>query len=265
MNNSVLVNHPNLFVANSSLEVAQNMIARKAGENFSDNFVFIHTDTAGIDPDVKSFREKILGELSNRLPFDEAKFKEFLFYGRSVFGNDSINRLAHTLSPTTENTIIIASEDGPAVSEILQDIHTLSKKYTVRVFGYPSIRGLDNLEPKFIYDLDILVYSPFWMDYSKKNVRQFNRAYREKFLTEPGEMSYAWLGYDITYYFLSGLAIHGADFIGHPEIHNPDLPDTGFDFRRKSENDGFENQKLFPVRYSKDYTIRLEPESVPIQ
>jgi len=73
-------------------------------------------------------------------------------------------------------------------------------------------------------------------------------------------MSYAWLGYDIAYYFLSGLAIHGKDFIIHPEIHNPDLLHTQFDFQRKSMNDGFENQKLYPVRFSKDYEVVLVPE-----
>jgi LysM repeat protein len=265
LNNMALVNNPNLFIANTSIDVAQNAISKKIGEYYADNFVFIHTDTAGVDPDVKNFKEKILRELSNRLPFEEIKFKEFLFYSRSVFGSDSINRLSHTLTSSSDNIIIIASEEGPVVSEILQDVHTLSKKYPVKVFGYPSMRGLDNLEPKFIFDLDILMFSPSWIDYSRKDVMRFNSDFRQKFLTEPHEMSYAWLGYDIAYYFLSGMAIHGKIFSAHPEIHNPDLLETEFDFQRKSASDGFENQKLFPVRYARDYEIRLEAESSPVQ
>jgi len=96
-------------------------------------------------------------------------------------------------------------------------------------------------------------------------VIQFNRDFRRKFFTEPGELSYAWLGYDILYYFLSGLAIHGKEFISHPEIHNPDLLHTEFDFRRKSIYDGFENYKLFPVKYGKEYEVRLELEEYPVQ
>ncbi len=263
--NSILVNNPDLFLANASLEVAQNAIAKKISEYYSDNIVFIHSDTAWVDPDVKNFREKILMELSNRLPYEEIKFKEFTFYNRAAFNNDSINRLSHTLSPLTENVIIIASEEGPVVSETLQDVHTLSKKFPIKVFGYPSMRGLENLDPKFIFDLDILIYSPSWIDYSRKDVRRFDSNFRLKFLTEPQEMSYAWLGYDITYYFLSGLAIHGKDFLAHPEIHNPDLLETEFDFLRKAATDGFENQKLYPLRYSKDYEIRLETGSMPMQ
>jgi hypothetical protein len=263
--NSVLVNHPNLFMANASLEVAQNRISKKVSEYFTDNIVFIHADSAGIDNDVKTFRGKIINELSNRLPFEEIKFKEFLHYSMSAFDNDSINRLAHALSPGTNNIVIIASEDGPVISETLQEIHALSKKFSVKVFGYPTIRGLDNLEPKFIFDLDLLIYSPFWIDYSRRDVRKFNNDFRQLFLTEPSELSYSWLGYDITYYFLSGLAIHGKDFISHPEIHNPDLLETEFDFQRKTINDGFENQKLFPVRYTKEYEVKLEAEPNPGQ
>ena len=92
--------------------------------------------------------------------------------------------------------------------------------------GYPVIRDLDNLDPKELFDMDMMVYSPYWIDYSKMNVKQFNASFRKKFNTEPLEKSYAWQGYDIAYYFLSGLAMHGKDFIAHPEIHYPDLLQT---------------------------------------
>ncbi len=49
--------------------------------------------------------------------------------------------------------------------------------------------------------------------------------------------------------------MHGKDFLAHPEIHNPDLLQTEFDFVRSSTDDGFENQKLFLVRYTKDYEV----------
>ena len=265
INNSALLNNPNLFLANATLEIAQNTISRKVGEYFDKNFVFIHSDTSGMDPDVKKFKGKLISELSNRLPFEEIKFKEFIVNTNLSFNNDSINRLEHALSNTTDNIVIIASEEAPAISETLQNLQGLSTKYVLKVFGYPVMRGLNNLEPRYLFDLDILVYSPFWIDYSSKEVKQFNADFREKFLTEPNEMSYAWLGYDITYYFLSGLAIHGKDFLSHPEMHNPKLLETEFDFRRKSMNDGFENQKLYPVKYTKNYDVMLSPENDPGQ
>jgi LysM repeat protein/ABC-type branched-subunit amino acid transport system substrate-binding protein len=256
-NNTVLENHPLLFMASSSLEVAQNAIARKMRDFYRSNIVLIHSNPDEGDQDVDKFRNMILNELSNVMPFEEIRLKDMVFYSRSVFGNDSINRLAHALSDRTGNVVIIASEDAPVMSESITDIHTLSRKYDLSVFGYPGMRYLDNLDHKICFDLGLTIYSPYWIDYTQKDVRQFNSAFRKKFLTEPSEMSYAWQGYDIVYYFLSGLAMHGKEFLSHPEIHNPRLLHTEFDFRRKTGNYGFENQKLFMVKYSRNYVLEL--------
>lgn len=254
-NNSVLENNPFLFMASSSLEVVQNMIARKMGDYYNSNIVLIHS--GGETQDISKFRNMILNVLSCKMPFEEIRLKDMVFYSRSVFGNDSINRLAHTLSDRTGNVIIIASEDTPVMSESITDVHALSRKFNLNVFGYPNMRYLDNLDHKICFDLGLMIYSPYWIDYSQKDIIQFNSDFRAIFLTEPSEMSYAWQGYDIVYYFISGLAIHGKEFISHPEIHYPDLLHTEFDFRRRTSNSGFENQKLFLIRYSNSYELEL--------
>ncbi len=113
MNNSVLINNPTLFMANSSLEVAQKALAKSISESYDKNLVFIHADSISTDSDVKRFKDMIFKELSYKLPYEEIKFKEFLFYSRSMFDNDSINRLSHALSDQSKNIVIIASEDTP--------------------------------------------------------------------------------------------------------------------------------------------------------
>jgi len=263
-NNQVLMNNPNLFLANSSLGVVQKTLAKKVSEYYDHNFIFVYADTSGKDQDVKNFKNMILSELSSKMPYEEIKFKEFFFYSRSAFGNDSINRLGHALSESSKNIIIIASEDKPVISETIQDIHAFFKKYDIKVFGYPALRDQNNLNPEYYFDLGLMVYSPYWIDFTKKDVREFNSDYRKKFLTEPLEMSYSWQGYDIAYYFISGLALHGKDFILHPEIHNPDLLQTEYDFRRGQITEGFENQKLYLIRYKKDYEIELVEDNYPI-
>lgn len=256
-NNSALLNNPTLFLANSSLEIAQKALAKRVSDYYDQNFVFIHSDSLSNNEDVKRFKNLILTELTYKLPFEEIKFKELPFYNRSMFDNDSINRLSHALSEKSKNVIIIASEDTPVISETIMDIHGLSRKFDITVFGYPAMRDLDNLDPKYFFDLDLMLYSPYWIDYTKRDVKQFNSAFRKKFLTEPLPKSYAWQGYDIAYFFLSGIAVFGKDFILHPEMHYPDLLQTEYDFVRNEASDGFENQKLFLVRYTKDYEVKL--------
>lgn len=264
-NNSVLTGNPNLFMTNSSLEVSQKALAKKLSEYADNNFVFIHTDSLGVDEDVKRFKSLIITELTNWVPYEEIKFKELVFFSRSMFDNDSINRLGHALSGQTENVVIIASEDAPVISETIMDIHGLTKKHNVKVFGYPILRELENLDPRYFFDLDITVYSPTWIDYSHKDVMQFNTDFRMKFMTQPSEKSYAWQGYDIAYYFLSGLAVHGKEFIRTPWIHRPDLLHTDYDFVSKTNQDGFENQKLYLIHFTKDFEVTLEEEKKRVQ
>jgi len=258
VNNLALVQNPTLFMAGASLEVSQRALAKKIGEYYDHNIVFIHSDTLGTDEDVKRFKNLIFNELNYKMPYEDIKFKEFKFYSRSMFNNDSINRLSHALSEQSKNLIVLASEDPPLISEVIDNISGLSRRFDIKLFGYPVIRELDRIEQKLLFDLDILVYSPYWIDYSKANVKQFSKKFMTKFHTEPLERSYAWQGYDIAYYFMSGLALKGKSFIEHPEKHYPELLESDYDFKRKSDSDGYENQKLFMVRYTKNYEVILE-------
>jgi LysM repeat protein len=256
-NNKVLENNPYLFMAQPSVEVAQENLAKTISEYYDHNIVFIHTDTSGYDPDIRRFKSKIFEELSYKLPFESIRFKEMIFYSRSKFNNDSINRLGHSLSHTINNIVIIASDDDPVMSEVITEVHTLSRKFNLKVFGYPDMRSIENLDPRYYFDLGIMLYTPYWINYSKNDIKRFNSIFLNKFLTQPQEQSYAWQGYDIAYYFLSGLAIHGKLFLTYPQIHNPDLLETEFDFQRKSPADGFENRKLYLIKYSNDMEIEL--------
>jgi hypothetical protein len=221
----------------------------------------LHSDSVEEIDEINALRNFILGELSRSMPFEEIRMKDMVFYSRSVIGNDSISRLAYALSEKTGNAIIVASENPPVMSESIIDIHTLSRKYSINVFGYPNMRYLDNFNHRIWFELGLMIYSPYWIDYSQKDVKKFNYDFRLKYLTEPSEMSYAWQGYDILYYFLSGLALYGREFLSHPEIHNPDLLHTQFDFHRNSIYDGFENIKLFLIRYSNNYEVELLEET----
>ena len=158
LNNDALYENPTLFLASSSLEIAQTAIARQISEYADNNIVFIHADSLRTDSYVEKFKNSIFKELNYKIPYEEIKFKEITFYSRSMFGNDSINRLSHALSSQTNNIVIIASEDPPVISETLQDIHGLSRKFNVNVYGYPVLRELDNLDPKYLFEMNIIIY-----------------------------------------------------------------------------------------------------------
>ncbi len=261
INNAPLDNNPFLFKVNPSIGVAQDAIARRVISFSNNNFVFIHSDSAHINPDITLFKNKIFRELTTKVPFDNIRFREHIFYSRSILGEDSINRLEHALSGQSSNFVIIASEDPPVISECVANLKALSKKYDIRLMGYPVMRELDNEDWKDYFDLGIEIYTPYWIDYNMSDIKNFNAAYRKYFYTEPSESSFAWEGYDLMYYFLSGLAIHGKKFISDPDMHNPDLLITSFQFIRKNAGSGFENQKLFLIKYTNEMDVKMLDEA----
>ncbi len=259
--NSPLDDNPLLFMAGSSLEVAQRAIARKVAEYPDHNIVLIHSTDPEESNDIERFREIISAELHKKDPYELIKIRSLPFYSRSEYGTDSPQRLSRALSVETGNIVVIASESAPVMSESVMEVRNLSRKFDMKVFGYPEMRELSNIDPKFLFDLGMMVYSPYWIDYSNEDVKNFISRFRKRFFTEPSEKSYAWQGYDIAYYFLGGLALYGREFITHPGMLYTDLLHTDFDFRRKGSNDGFENQKLFLIRYSNTYDLEMVPEN----
>jgi hypothetical protein len=261
--NSPLDGNPQLFMAGSSLEVVQRAIARRIAGYSHHNIVLIHSSYPEEQIDIGWFKNLILEELHKIHPFDSLRIKSIPFYSRSEYGADSLPRLSRALSAETGNIVIIASESAPVMSESVMEVRNLSRKFDIQVFGYPEMRELSNIDPKFLFDLGVMIYSPYWIDYSSDDIKRFNSVFRKKFYTEPAQESYAWQGYDIAYYFLSGIALHGRNFIMYPQIHNPDLLHTDFDFRRKGISDGFENHKLFLIMYTNDYDMEIVKDENP--
>ncbi len=258
IDNSLLNGNPLLFMAGSSLDIAHKAIAAKVAEYPDHNIIVIHSDTLMEGSvELTRLRKYLMTELADRIAEGSLNYKELTFYSRSFHGRDSVLRLSRSLSDKKGNIVIIASEEPPLMSETLMDIHSLYKRFDIKIFGYPYMRNLENLDPKYFFDLNLMVYTPYWIDAESDDVKQFNSDFRRLFYTEPSENSFAWSGYDIAYYFISGLAIHGKDFLVHPEIHNPDLLQTRFVFRRDYLFNGFENEKLYLIRYNSDYEVEL--------
>ena len=144
-NNLVLRNNPSLFMANSSLAVPQNAIAGNIRDYYNKNIILIHSDSLNNDPEVTSFRYKLLSELITLLPPEKVRFREMLFRSRSTPGYNPGQMLSGLLSSDSGNVVIIASDDPPVMIESIQEVYNLSKKYDIKVFGYPEMRQLLNM------------------------------------------------------------------------------------------------------------------------
>ncbi len=259
--NDILRGYPNVFLTNPSMATIQENLSRTIARHYQDNLVFVYSDTSSLNNESFDFRNMIMRELSLRMPPEEINFKQVLYKSRSVAPGDTLNRLSHTLNGNSTNVVILGTENESALSETLMKIHGLLRYNNIVVYAYPSIRNLEeNIDLKYLFDLGINFYSPFYVDYTKPDVLRFLKQYRETFRAEPAETSFAWLGYDITSYFVSGFALHGRRFMNNPGIHNPRLLHSRFDFRRDRSEDGFENWGLYRMKYTGDMDLVVVDE-----
>jgi LysM repeat protein len=246
----ILKDKSNIFLVNPTLETAQRTIADYVGKFDTCNFVLVRIDSGRYDDRVNRFRDMVTANLSERITPSDVRFREFRFISRSLLKKDSLGRLEKVLVPGMTNIVLIASEDAPVISETVMELHTLSKKYRIKVVGLPGMRNLDNLDPKFYFDLGIELFTPYRIDYNQKDIKFFTSAYRKIFLTEPSELSFAWQGYDIVWYFATGISMNGRKLLNRPWLHNPKLLQTEYIFERDGHDSGFENRKLYLLRYT---------------
>ncbi len=260
-NIEIMHNSPTLFLVNPSIYTIQEKLAIEVAQHYESNIVFIYSDTSIVEQENLAFRDMILRELNYKTAPENISFKQVPFRSWSSTSSDTLNRLDHAMNPLKENVVILATEDESAIHETVMNLHNLMKRYNMKIFGYPAVRNLEiNIDLNYFCDLEISLYSPFRVDYTNANVNRFILNYRNTFKTEPSETSFAWTGYDITTYFVSGLAMHGKRFLRNPEMHNPELLNSRFDFRRSSSSDGFENKGLLKLKYTKEMELMTVEE-----
>ncbi len=255
-NTQVLRINPYLFKIQPSKDVVEDAMAEEISNYYNYNLVLVHSDTAWNADLSGEFKDKIYRRLRLKVPFSNISLREVYFTSRSAY-NDTINIIEHAMSADRPNLVILASDDEAVMSEVIVNVHNLLRKYEIKLIGYPDIRWLDNLDPMYFYELGLMLFTPNWVDYQQDDIKDFLEKYREFFKMEPPVRSYAWQSYDIMYYFISGLAIHGSDFMYRPSMHKPDLLQVDYSFERTGLMNGFENKRLYLLRYTPDLKVEF--------
>ena len=256
---NIVENRPTLYRVFPSAGVSQDIVARELESHRGSNVVFLYSDTLMNDPKTAGFWNRIRTAMVTDSLSDTTLVTPHYFTG-AVQKRDTYSGVASfekLLKPDRENIIILAFTQTPVVSSAFSTLNTLSRKYDIKVFGYPEIGGLETIEIKYYYDLEVLIPTESYIDFSSQAASSFTSAFRNKFRTEPMAGSFAWRGFDIAYYFIGGIASHGRDFLKDPGIFNPALLCLKPDFRRDHTSDGYENRGMYILHYKKDMTIEV--------
>lgn len=257
---NILDNRPTLFRVCPSHETSQDVLVREITSNHAaGNIVFLYADSLMLRPETGTFWQKLTDEVSARYDTDSSLITPYFFPGENqkLSTYQRITSIEALLKPDKENIIILASTETPVVSSVFSTLHALEKKYDIRVFGYPEIASLPTIDLRYYYDMQLVIPTETYIDFNREATRKFVRAYLRKFNTEPSQESFAWRGFDLAFYFISGLAMEGKSMVKRPWKHNIGLVTHDFRFWRENNQNGFENAGMFILHYNRNMTISV--------
>ncbi len=212
--------------------------------NCKKNIIVIHNSTAEDSLMITKLTEGIKSRC------DSAQLHILSTKGRSIKLVDSLIR------PMAENIVVAFSKDESYVSRLVLHLEKKNaKQRVVTLFGLNEWQDFENIEVEYFQNLNLHLPSDLFVDYGRKEVKNFLVKFREQYLAEPGK--YACLGYDATLYYLQMLNKFGNAFYTKPEtIHAIGLQ-SNFDFKQISEQGGLENQCTFILNYNNYRLVRV--------
>lgn len=149
-----------------------------------------------------------------------------------------------------KNVLLMLTKDKALLPALLRKLNDSREKYEITLFGLPEWEDMD-LDITYMQNLDTHLYNPWFVDYSQPAVKRFVEEFRNRYKTEPEQTDLAFLGYDLSFYFISSLMNYGKNFTQCLNSNDQKGLSTSFSFW-KTENGGYENTAA-SVYQLKDY------------
>lgn len=172
------------------------------------------------------------------------------------FADINIEKIKALLSPADTNYIVLPSHNQVFVSDMLTKLNSITDKYKIVVFGLDKLTEYENIDIKYLHQLQVHVASPAYFNYEDPAVLSFSKMFREKYKTEPGKFGF--LGFDVTYYYLSALQKYGKNFYDYLPEYKMELLSVAFDFIKTGFESGCENKHVYILKYENFKLVRVQ-------
>ena len=127
--------------------------------------------------------------------------------------------------------------------------------FEIKVVGLAEWENFDNIEVEYLNKLDVhLVVSEF-IDREAISIKKFEKTYYEQTNSLP--TNFAFLGFDVAYYYLGLLKDFGTNFeMMFLGVQNEQLS-RKFEFFKTGIESGYENHSSFVIRYHDSQLQRI--------
>ncbi len=258
---STLRHNPNLFQVLpshiSELEIWSDYLS----ENYNENILFICKRNLFKQAEIDQFKTVLLEKLKDRSDGDTLRFTE-------IHINDTLQyNISKYLSDSLENIVIVASSYEPEVSDVLTKLYFVHKTKKIKVFGMPIWQKFKSIRIDYFHDMNVEIYSPFFIDYNDLQVKSFVAKCRTALKYEPfmttskgTGLNYTFLGYDLGTFFISALKKYGEVSCDCIRYYQPDLLLSSYSFKKNKIYGFNENTSISIIKYTED--IRIERRKI---
>lgn len=254
-------NNPNYVQVNPTLETHMRSLLQHAFKTQGADRIVLVT---GTDPNQKARlgylqdEYKILTGNAQVAPLEEIQ----------VDMNNAGTSLRQYMTGRKTVFIVPVYEDESFVANFLRVLYTETRDdfgQNVAVYGLPQWVDFTRINFDYYEGTNVHVSNSVYVDKLNPAVREFRRRFYEQYAALPRDEAY--VGYDVTRYFLRMMAEHGTRFQYALEANPEDLMHTRFRFQpvavvpagatnfEQSQLDRFENKFVNILRF-KDYAFK---------
>jgi ABC-type branched-subunit amino acid transport system substrate-binding protein len=174
----------------------------------------------------------------------EARNKQSLRHRDSVLvmrpGQRDIGDIASRMDATKMNVVVAPSEDLEFVMALVAKLKGLSNKFRITLVGMASWTGYDMVAASDLDLLNFMFAAGQHIDKEEPRVQEFIQRYQQRFNNEPDE--YAFLGFDVTLFYLKALLASGTDIVRGMDEVRIDPLHMNFRMTGSGPENGYRNE-----------------------
>jgi LysM repeat protein len=240
--NKILLGNPTVSKVLSARPDQVQALARHAVlRHGADNLILARPDL----PAEKELQDQLLRALQEALSLRTDRLRDSVLVART--GKRDINGIINLLQGGKRTVVLVPSEDVEYVSALVSKLVGVAKDKEIIVYGMPGWMDMESVSPVDLDKLHQRFAASSYVDRTDPRVIAFIRNYRERFNDEPRE--YAFLGFDVTFYYLSALLQEGRGFADHFKEVNTTPLHMDFRMLRTGPENGYRNDSVLILEH----------------
>jgi len=172
-----------------------------------------------------------------------------------TYSQDSLSGIVEASSLFRNNFVIALGQDEVFAIELFTKLNFVRDSFNYQVIGLPDWSNFHSLDVEYTQPLGLRVMNSKFIDYARPPVKDFVEKFRSEYGIEPMSNRYAFLGYDVSKYFLTALKEYGKGFPKCLQYLQINLLENQMKYEAIPEG-GYENT-FWNIIQQKDYHYRF--------